>query len=257
MVSPLGEILTYATDNSNGYLSSIMAWLEGSERISGDRNFTGFEIFTNNSLAAAGLASVCETALYQTIKCDDIVSSFGQGLYYGSVGDGNKTIEDSVCASSCGDALAAFHQSIIVACASSPDLIPGVPLIGAIDSIWSGWNETCLVDASTGEYCNGQIKLVSILIFNLLMLIGIMDAWATLADDEEPPTDELCSYCYLTKLKMMQESPYSTYDNDTFETRYAYASTSKYFPNTGDFTINFESLWSICGSESHLREFQS
>ncbi len=156
MISPLGETPTYASNNVNGYLSSILGWLEGSQRITGDRNFTGFQLFQEGTLAGAGLTPVCETACYQVIKCDDIVSTFGVALSSEQLDGGNTTVEVSVCASSCGTALSEFHDSIANACAASPNLVAGAPLISAIDSLWSGWNETCLVDISTGKLCNGK-----------------------------------------------------------------------------------------------------
>lgn len=153
MVSPTGEEPTYARDNQNGFLSSIMAWLKGSIEVSGPTNFTGFALFEQDSLSENGLSSSCEAAMYQKINCDDIVHTFGYKSYYGTVG--NKSTVDSVCADSCMADLLNFRQSINVACSSTPDFAPGIPLVAFIDSIWSGWNETCLLDTATREYCNG------------------------------------------------------------------------------------------------------
>ncbi|KAJ5710984.1 hypothetical protein N7488_005140 [Penicillium malachiteum] len=54
--------------------------------------------------------------------------------------------------------------------------------------VWSGWNETCLKDTTTGEYCNAVDFL------------------------EDMPKSELCSFCFVERLEMMQRSSYSFYD---------------------------------------------
>ena len=41
------------------------------------------------------------------------------------------------------------------ACAQTPDLFPGYPVLAMIDPVVSGWNETCLKDTD-GGYCNGE-----------------------------------------------------------------------------------------------------
>ncbi|KAL2004769.1 hypothetical protein VTN00DRAFT_3297 [Thermoascus crustaceus] len=39
MISPVGEVPTYARDNKNGFMSSILAWLKGSKETTGQRHF--------------------------------------------------------------------------------------------------------------------------------------------------------------------------------------------------------------------------
>lgn len=43
--------------------------------------------------------------------------------------------------------------------------------------------------------------------------IDIIDALTDYESLEVMPDSELCSYCYTTKLQMMQQSPYSAYDD--------------------------------------------
>jgi hypothetical protein len=41
----------------------------------------------------------------------------------------------------------------------------------------------------------------------------IIDSWEDYEELEELPEDKLCSFCFGGKLRMMQESPYSAYDD--------------------------------------------
>jgi hypothetical protein len=42
MVSPVNEPPTLAANNVNGYMSSILAWVRGTNTTIGTRKFTGF-----------------------------------------------------------------------------------------------------------------------------------------------------------------------------------------------------------------------
>ena len=94
--------------------------------------------------------------MYQTVKCYNQTASLAIG-YHGGFDDKN-TI-DLVCDSSCGLSLSYIHNSIEAACKDTLDLIPGIPLITTIDNIWSGWNDTCLIDLSIGDYCNSMFRV--------------------------------------------------------------------------------------------------
>ncbi|GES64143.1 pectin lyase-like protein [Aspergillus terreus] len=65
--------------------------------------------------------------------------------------------------------------------------------------MWAGWNETCYKDPQTGQYCN-----------------DVISTFTRVARVELMPKEEMCSYCYKTKLQMMQSSPYSYY-NEVFQ----------------------------------------
>jgi hypothetical protein len=54
-----------------------------------------------------------------------------------------------------------------------------------------------------------------------LTVLDIIDGWATVDDITQMPTTQLCSYCYGAKLRMMQQSPYSAYD-EIYEERLKY-----------------------------------
>jgi hypothetical protein len=116
--------------------------------------FDGFQLFDTQSLRDLGLTETCETLIYQPLKCDNFTASLGSQNYHGSLG--NDVLTASVCDASCGTALATFHRRIVAACASTPNIIPGLTAAAAIDSIWGGWNETCVKDTKTTKFCNGQ-----------------------------------------------------------------------------------------------------
>ncbi|KAF3491742.1 uncharacterized protein GIQ15_01259 [Arthroderma uncinatum] len=117
----------------------------------------GFQLVTTGALAGVGITSTCEQVLYQKINCD---------------------------------------ARILRACAQSPELAPGFPVVALLDKIHTGWNETCLNDRTSMKYCN-----------------DIIESWPTVEEISDMSRDQLCSYCYGAKLKLMQQSPYSAYDN--------------------------------------------
>jgi hypothetical protein len=58
--------------------------------------------------------------------------------------------------------------------------------------------------------------MVATLSTNTQYELDIIESFTTVATVEDMPHDELCSYCYVTKLKMMQSSQYSYY-NELFQ----------------------------------------
>lgn len=151
MVSPVKVPATLAAANQNGYLSSILAWLEGSTAVVGNR-FPGWTIFPEGSLANIGLNKACEAAMYQSLKCDTSAQSLLSDGYQGNVG--NATRLSLMCDPGCADSLRYLHYSIVSACAETPYLMPGWPLVGVADMVWSHWNETCFKDPTTGLFCD-------------------------------------------------------------------------------------------------------
>ena len=114
----------------------------------------GFRLGEAGMFDGFDLAPACEQALYQQINCDALVSTLGRRTYHGSLGDQDLT--HSVCAASCSSALTTARRLISGACASTPDLLPGYTVLALVDSVITGWQETCLKDSTTGEYCNGN-----------------------------------------------------------------------------------------------------
>ena len=154
MISPLGSAPTLAKDNVSGFLSSILAWLQGAEKLSGARDFAGFQMYPADWVQNDFLGpATCKTALSQTIVCDDSVRSFTNEGYRGSLG--NRTRMDSVCHADCGKSLASWVSHVSTACqgfniSQADPALPG-------GHMWAGYNETCLVDpANPNVYCNGK-----------------------------------------------------------------------------------------------------
>ncbi|KAF7173027.1 hypothetical protein CNMCM5623_005136 [Aspergillus felis] len=201
MVSPVNEAPTLAKDNKNGFMSSILAWLKGSQDTTGQKKFPGFTIYEPDDLPS-GFSDECVAALTATVDCVDYVFSFYAPAYRGALGDDSLT--EAVCDQGCGDSLAAWFNNVQKNC-------PGYKLFnGPVDrfggNMWAGWNETCYKDPTTGHYCNANTQYE----------LDIIESFTTVATVEDMPHDELCSYCYVTKLKMMQSSQYSYY-NELFQ----------------------------------------
>lgn len=116
--------------------------------------FQGFQIFETDSLKDLGLGDTCEKVLYQSLKCDDYVARFSSPSYHRSPNDQNLTT--SVCDKSCQGALTTFSRRANGACAGK-ELFPGYPAAALIDTVWGGWNETCVFDlAASAKNCNGK-----------------------------------------------------------------------------------------------------
>ncbi|CAG8101452.1 unnamed protein product, partial [Penicillium nalgiovense] len=152
MVSPAGEIPTYAAANKNEFLSSLLAWVRKSKDIIGSREFPGFTMWSADVEALSSLPSACKTSLSQKVKCDPWAKMFLKDTYRGSLN--NDTLIDSICDGTCGASLKSWFGSVQTNCigynisGSAPTKYGG--------QIWSGWNETCLKDPATGDYCNGE-----------------------------------------------------------------------------------------------------
>lgn len=148
---------------SNGFIMAltllILSALHGADaratpQLLGRQTTVGFQLGEAGMFDGLGLVSACEKVLYQQINCDAFVSTLGQRAYHASLGDQGLT--DAVCAASCSTALTTARRRISGSCASTPDLVPGYPVLALIDAVITGWEETCLTDSATGGYCNGN-----------------------------------------------------------------------------------------------------
>jgi hypothetical protein len=118
------------------------------------RKFTGFPLSAVSSLQGIGLEPSCEQVLYQPVNCDEIVSTLGGRVYH--TGWNDSVVIASICDSACEASLATIHRRVTGACAKTSEIMPGYPALALIDSIYTGWNETCLKDDKNGKYCNGM-----------------------------------------------------------------------------------------------------
>ncbi|KAL4756197.1 pectin lyase-like protein [Aspergillus foveolatus] len=203
MITPVKELVTLAVDNRNGFLSSILAWVRNSSDITiGQREFEGFRVYSPGSPMIDGLTDTCQTALTQTIKCHTKLRGWQRPTMRRSLG--NATLTDEICDAGCGRALRAYYEAVTAACQGQNFTVPaGVTFPErAGGTIWTAYNETCLKDPSTNEYCT-----------------DVISAFTPTETFEEMPHDELCSPCYIGLHKMMQNSPYSVY-HDPFQSEY-------------------------------------
>ena len=105
IVSPVKMPATLAA-NQNGYLSFILAWLEGSTAVIGN-HFPGWTIFPEGSLANIGLNKACEAAMYQSLKCDTSAQALLSDGYQGNIG--NATRLSLMCDPGCAASLRYLH----------------------------------------------------------------------------------------------------------------------------------------------------
>jgi hypothetical protein len=155
MISPLGGVPTYAKDNVNGFLSSVLAWLQGAQNTVGKRKFRGFQVYNETDLDDHRLPSNCKAALAQKILCDDYTQDWTNPMFHGSLG--NITLTDSVCDTGCSASLKSYFGNSQSACAgfNISDALP--EMLGG--RIWAGYNETCLKSTDgTNRYCNGKYR---------------------------------------------------------------------------------------------------
>ncbi|KAJ5130998.1 Peptidoglycan-binding Lysin subgroup, partial [Penicillium bovifimosum] len=190
MISPVNEDPTLAANNVNGFMSSILAWVRGSNTTIGERTFPGFQIYTAERLEGLGLTESCTTALTQKVLCSPFLKTWtspGIGQYYE-----NTTFTDMLCDAGCGESLGSYVDNVETYCANQT-IGSSIPTRNG-GTIYHNYNLTCLMDQDTNKYC----------------LDTIMD-FTTVESAKDMPTDELCSYCYTTMLEMRQASIYSSY----------------------------------------------
>jgi hypothetical protein len=114
----------------------------------------GFQTIPQQVFNLSNVGATCLGVLKQTIDCEEAVADLGQWQYHGSLE--SITVTDTVCVASCKTALTAARKRMEEACAESPDVLPGMTVLSFIDSIITGWDETCLKDEISGEHCNSE-----------------------------------------------------------------------------------------------------
>jgi len=154
MILPHGSPATLAAKNVNGFLSSILAWLQGVSSTSGAPQFPGFQVYPADWVLEDFTApATCKTALLQTVTCEDAVRTFTNEQYRDSLAD--KTQMAQVCHADCGKSLATWVSNVGSVCKVFNISEADPVLMGG--RMWAGYNETCLVDpAKPGVYCNGK-----------------------------------------------------------------------------------------------------
>ncbi|VUC34340.1 unnamed protein product [Clonostachys rosea] len=192
MVTPYKDLATLAKDNVKGFLSSILAWLQGSKEVSGPRPFPGFQLYTENSLRNVRVPDLYKKALSSSIFCDGYVQWFQQPSYRGSIE--NSTLVVSIYDEGRADSLATWFTSVETLC-QGYNVSQQLPLTPG-GRIWASVNETCVKDSKTGVYSS-----------------DVIDKFSTVSTIQDMPLPEMCSECYIKRLAMMQNTSYSVYDD--------------------------------------------
>ncbi|ETS75311.1 hypothetical protein PFICI_12255 [Pestalotiopsis fici W106-1] len=149
------------------------------------------------------LGTECVDALSAAISCNSYVRTFLQLGWRGSLGD--VAFTDSVCSGACSASLKGWFGDVTNRCQgkqldkSAPNRLGGY--------LWAGFNETCVKDPRTKQYCN-----------------DIIANFSTVPDYKHMPRTELCHTCHIRRLALMQSSQYSIY-NDYYKEvlQYVYA----------------------------------
>jgi hypothetical protein len=133
------------------------AHASGAHIVSSRAVFQGFQVAETDSLKDLGLGDTCEKVLYQSLKCDDYVARFISPSYHRSLRD--EALTTSVCDKSCQGSLITLSRRANGACAGE-ELSPGHLAASLIDTVWGGWNETCVFDsAASAKNCNGKDEM--------------------------------------------------------------------------------------------------
>ncbi|KAF6804656.1 hypothetical protein CMUS01_14800 [Colletotrichum musicola] len=120
MITPFQGTPIVARNNRNGYASSILAWLSGSDQTAGLRNFTGYRLYTLDKLDSMSFS------------------------------------HEQLCDVGCGQSLASWYDGVSKCCGyyKWPS---GAPLDMLGGYVWYGYNEMCSKDPVTGKFCSDVI----------------------------------------------------------------------------------------------------
>lgn len=113
---------------------------------------SGLAMFPQGSLSSAGLSSVCEATLYQSINCADETADLAANGYLDS---DDPAVTKLVCRSTCGSAIGHMRTKVASACGTE-EMVPGMSYVHMVDKLWGSWNQTCFTDPKTGEFCHGK-----------------------------------------------------------------------------------------------------
>jgi hypothetical protein len=111
----------------------------------------GFTLYEASALGPE-LGDSCINSLTANIDCHELVRSWDAPSYRPSLG--NVSLTDEVCAGTCGGSLRSWFGAVSSSCA-------GKALHGSVATrlggyMWAGFNETCVKDPRTRQYCNGN-----------------------------------------------------------------------------------------------------
>lgn len=119
-----------------------------------DPKTSSVQLVSSEDFSDSNLTQSCQDALYATLKCDEYVLYLGRQEYHNSLE--SISLTDTVCSTECGQSLSTFHDNVVAQCGLDATIARGTSALSVIDSVWTGWNETCL-KSPNGTYCNGLL----------------------------------------------------------------------------------------------------
>ncbi|KAF5602849.1 uncharacterized protein FSUBG_7489 [Fusarium subglutinans] len=161
----------------------------------------GLSMFPEGSLSSAGLPSVCEATLYQSINCADETAGLAVDGYLDS---DDPAITKLVCRPTCGGAIGHMRTKVASACGTE-EMVPGMSFVHMVDKLWSSWNQTCFTDPKTGKLCHDVIA-----------------AFPEVDDVSKLSKSDLCSYCNVEQYKIMQADAYTGAYDEYAQSNYQY-----------------------------------
>ncbi|GAQ11747.1 hypothetical protein ALT_9068 [Aspergillus lentulus] len=187
-------------------------------------DFPGFQLWSEtdklDAKTLSKLSPACRASMTQRIYCHKKTRSLQRlGRRRWGLGLGSDALSDLVCASGCGESIAAWFKGVERDCATLEERILFPAQRGG--QLWAAWNETCLKDEETERYCGGKF-FFSPSVANGVGMVLTYIIWADVMDDfttsfifmNQMPVEELCSFCNVQWHQMMQTSPYSLYDRN-------------------------------------------
>ncbi|KAI1014460.1 hypothetical protein LB504_012235 [Fusarium proliferatum] len=162
---------------------------------------SGLAMFPQGSLSSAGLPSVCEATLYQSINCADETADLAANGY---LDNDDPAVTKLVCRATCGGAIGHMRTKVASACGTG-EMVPGMSFVNMVDKLWSSWNQTCFASPKTGEFCHDVIA-----------------AFPEVDNVSQLPKANLCSYCNVEQYKMMQADAYSGAYDEYAQSDYEY-----------------------------------
>ncbi|KAH7147069.1 pectate lyase superfamily protein-domain-containing protein [Dactylonectria estremocensis] len=198
MISPFSGKPVDAAPNRNGLASSLLAWRGGINGTTGLREFDGYTPHSPDAVAIArNLTQACRTALTAKVKCHDYTQKFTTPQYHSILDRADVKIA-WVCADECKQSVDQWVDSVERVC-KGQTWANGAPAAYMGGYVQYGLKEQCQKDDGTSKWCN-----------------DIIAEFGNFSSFDEERQEEICSDCYVGRLKMMQASPYSIYRTYTF-----------------------------------------
>ncbi|KAJ4177603.1 hypothetical protein NW755_013757 [Fusarium falciforme] len=168
MISPFNGQPVNATDNRNGFASSLLAWRGGINGTTGWRDFDGYTLYNPDAAGIENFTKACQKALTAKIKCHPLTRDFTDARV--------ESVEKLCKGQTWSNGAVAEYQG---------------------GYIQYGLMEQCQKDDKLDRWCND--------------VIAEFKDFGTSVSWDNMHKEELCSDCYVGRLRMMQASPYWVY----------------------------------------------